>query len=120
MLKLYNYLEKVTKGHNKRKWLYESNPEHVYSEVMDVLDIKDELEGYISLDRAIKACKALQIPVARNFKKIYCHNGENLGIDWKMSPFACYLLIINCNPANENVAKAQLFFAMNQKFEGAK
>ncbi|MFL5753801.1 MAG: hypothetical protein ACJ76F_10375 [Bacteroidia bacterium] len=115
MLKLYDYLEGVMEEHNRKQWLFDTKLDHFASEVMEVLEINDPLEADLSLQRALLACRALQFPDGNNFKQVYRFNGEQLLVDWRLSPLACYLLIINCSPANELVARAQLFFAMNQK-----
>ena len=110
MLKLYDYLEE----HNNRQWYYDNRLDYFASEIMKMLEIEDETDITFSLSRALQVCRTLNIPVSRNFKKVYRFNGVNLVTDWKISPLASYLIIINCNPENEQVAKAQLFFAMNQ------
>ena len=45
---------------------------------------------------------------------MYCYDGESLVADWKVSSLAHYLITINCNPANEQVAKAQVYFAFSK------
>jgi DNA-damage-inducible protein D len=35
--------------------------------------------------------------------------------DWQLSELATYLLMINCNPLNPLVAKAQLIFMMKDR-----
>ena len=114
MLKLYDYLEAMMEEHNNRQWYFETKLNYFASEVMETLEIEDDLEITTSLNRAVQACGTLNIPFNNNFKKVYRYDGENLIADWKISPLACYLIIINCNPSHESVAKAQLFFAMNQ------
>jgi hypothetical protein len=114
MLKLFDYLEAIMEERNSRQWYYESRLDYFASEIMEMLEVKDPEDSVFSLSRAIQACQTLDIPVNNNFKKVYRFDGINLVADWKVSPLACYLLIVNCNPVNEQVAKAQLFFAMNQ------
>ncbi|MFY9308215.1 MAG: hypothetical protein WAQ28_04110 [Bacteroidia bacterium] len=113
MLKLFDYLEDIMEEHNNRQWYYETRLDYFANEIMELLGI-DEMDFAYSLTRTFQACQALKIPANHNFKKVYRFDGSNLITDWKVSPLACYLIIINCNPANEQVAKAQLFFAMNQ------
>jgi len=114
MLKLYDYLEEMIEEHNNLQWFLDSKLHYFASEIMSTLDIEDNEEMSASINRAFQACKILHIPINRNFRKIFRYDGNNLMVDWKLSPFACYLIIINCSPEHENVAKAQLFFAMNQ------
>ena len=81
---------------------------------MEMLDIEDAEEIVRSLNRTFHACGTLNISFNRNFKRVYRFDGERLIVDWKISPLACYLIIINCNPNHESVAKAQIYFAMNK------
>ena len=114
MLKLYDYLETMMEEHNKRQWFFESKLNFFVGDIMEIMDIADTGEIASSLNRAIQACETLDIPFNKNFKRVYRFNGNALIADWKISALACYLVIINCNPNHERVAKAQLFFAMNQ------
>ena len=111
MLKLYDYLEDMTAG-NGRHWYYQNRLKYYMSDIMEELHISEE-DAHISVKRACLACLQLDIPVDLNFKRTFSHDGNTLKADWKLSALACYLVIINADPANENVARAQLFFAMN-------
>jgi len=97
----------------KSTWLFDARYPYLASEIIDSLNIKDANEIAISLNRAFIACRILQIPLHRNFKKVYRFDGETMVADWKISALACYLIVINCNPSHESVARAQLYFAMN-------
>lgn len=114
MLKLYDYLEDMMEEHNNHQWFYETRLTYFANDILEMLEVTDQIEAAFSLNRTFQACKALDIPFNKNFKKVYRYNGEDLMADYKISPFACYLLIINCNPSHASVAKAQLYFAMNQ------
>lgn len=114
MLSLHKHTENRLDEHKKQPWFFEVRLNYFVSEIMDMLDIEDADEIVLSLYRAFQVCGTLQLPLHRNFKKVYRFDGENMIADWKISSLACYLLIINCNPINENVAKAQLYFAVKQ------
>ena len=114
MLKIYDYLEETPEELNRRKLFFENSFKYYTSDIMELLNIKDTDDIVSSLNRAFLACESLQIPLNYNFKKIYCFDGKNMIVDWKISTLACYLIVINCNPSNECVAKAQLYFALNQ------
>jgi hypothetical protein len=97
------------------QWLFEARLNYFVSDIMATLDIEDVNEIAASLNRAFQACGTLQLPFSRNFKKVYRSDGDKMLMDWKISPLACYLIVINCNPSYEHVAKAQLYFAMHKK-----
>lgn len=113
MLTLYDYLQTSIEKHNQQQWFAESKLNYFASEIMQTLAIDDADEIAISINRAFEACSILHIPFQQNFKRVYCYDGQNLLMDWKISSLACYLIVINCNPNRESVAKAQLYFAMN-------
>lgn len=113
-LKIYDYLDIVMQEHQKQQWFKNFKLNYFVSDIMNNLNIDDTNEIQISLNRTFNACSTLHISKRQNFKKIYRFDGENLHIDWKISSLACYLVIINCNPTNEFVARAQLHFALNR------
>lgn len=116
MLKLYDYLETRLDEHNKFHHIFfDSKLDYFVSEIMEMLVINDPDEIASSVNRAFRVCEALQLSQGRNFKRVYRYDGENMKPDWKISSLACYLIVINSNPSNEHVAKAQLYFAMKIK-----
>lgn len=114
MLKLYDYLEYMMEEYNNRQWFFETRLNYFAHDIMEMLNIEDAEEIAESLNRAFQACSTLNIPFNKNFKRVYRFNGEYLIADWKISSLACYLIVINCNPSHESVAKAQIYFAMNK------
>ena len=80
------------------------------SDLVESLMIEDREELQFAIKRAFKACTALRISVRDNFKSVIRFDGVNLLEDWKISSLASYLIIINANPLNPNVAKAQLYY----------
>lgn len=113
MLNLYKLPGNGVQEYKKQQWFFEARLNYFASEVMDMLGIVDADETDLSLYRAFQVCGTLQLPVHRHFKRVYRSDGENLIADWKISPLACYLIVINCDPIHENVAKAQLYFAIH-------
>jgi hypothetical protein len=81
------------------------------SDIMDKLGCEKDEEIDEAIQRVVQVCQSLNIPLKRNFRRIYRYDGFKMITDWKISPLACYLLMINGNPCNPNVAKAQIFFA---------
>lgn len=113
-LKIYDYLDLVMQENQKKQWFKNFELNYFVSDVMASLKIKNFEEIEMALNRTFSVCNSLQISKVQNFKKIYRFDGKNLHIDWKISSLACYLIIINCNPSNEFVARAQLHFALNR------
>jgi len=114
MLTLYKYLDSLIDHQHKSGWFFEPTLNYHASEIMKTLEVEDVEEMSSSINRAIQACEAMHIPLKRNFKKVFCFDGQNLIEDWKISALASYLIVINCHPGHERVAKAQLYFAMNR------
>ena len=112
-IEIYDYLDSIMQEYKKQEWLRELKLDFFVSDVMKNLNINDETEITISINRTLDVCHNLKISVPQNFKKIYRSDGYNIHTDWKISSLACYLIIINCNPNNETVAKAQLHFVLN-------
>ncbi|MDI1318172.1 hypothetical protein [Flavobacterium sp.] len=111
-LRIYDYLDVLLQEH-KNQQFKNFKLKYFLTDIMNILDINDAVEIQVSLDRTFAICNALHISQLANFQKIYRFDGENLQADWKISSLACYLIIINCNPTNEFVARAQLHFVMN-------
>jgi hypothetical protein len=114
MLTLYDHIEAIIQENNQRQRFLETQLNLFANDVMKILNIEDHSEITLSISRAFQACDRLKISFDKNFKRVFRFNGEELISDWKISPLASYLIIINCNPNNASVAKAQLYFAMKQ------
>ncbi|MEO8085981.1 MAG: hypothetical protein ABI763_04125 [Bacteroidota bacterium] len=112
MLRLYDHLETIIEVHQDRQRFFEAHLPYFANEIMETLAIADADEIALALKRTFEAFSILHIPVHHNFKRVFRYDGENLITDWMVSSLAHYLIIINCNPANERVAKAQLYFAL--------
>ncbi len=109
-----NYIEPLQAPY----WFFEAKLNYLLTEVMEELGIDNENDIATSLSRALRACDTLQLPISRNFRKVFRSEGHQMKSDWEISPVACYLLVINCNPTYESVAKAQLYFALNRVAHG--
>jgi hypothetical protein len=80
------------------------------SELTERLNVsEDELDA--AVERAFKACASLNISIKHNFKSVFRTCEDHLVTDWKLSALACYLIVINADPANERVARMQVHFA---------
>ncbi len=111
---IYDYLDIVMQEHQKQQWFKTYQLNYFVRDIMTNLNIDDDNEIEIAVRRTFDACKILQISKNHNFKKVFRFDGKNLHVDWKISSLACYLIIINCDPSNTLVARAQLHFAINQ------
>lgn len=111
-IKMYDELQLVMQENQNR---FKGYPLHYFvSDIMNDLHIESMQEIETSMNRTFDVCDTLQISRQQNFEKIYRSDGKDLCIDWKISSLACYLVIINCNPANECVARAQIHFALHR------
>lgn len=115
MLKVYDYLGELMEWRSRREQFVRPQWSHFASEIKEMLEIDDLGEFEQALQRTFQSIQSLQLPLERNFKKVFRYNGQQLVQDWKVSPLASYLIIINCNPAHATVARAQLYFLMTQK-----
>jgi hypothetical protein len=80
------------------------------SELTERLQVPEE-DLDIAIERAFKACISLNISIKNNFKSVFRTCDDHLVTDWKLTPLACYLIVINADPANQRVAKMQVHFA---------
>ncbi len=88
------------------------------SDLMKMLDYPDMKSFKKVIDRATKAFITLNIPHYENIilekRNI---DGKEIN-DFKLTRFACYLVVMNGNPKKPEVAKAQQYFAeQTRKFE---
>lgn len=80
-----------------------------------------DLEEYLELDdegfqealaKAEKACLCLHIPLQNNLKYVFRYTDQGLFRDIRLSALLSYLVSINANPDNINVARMQLYFGL--------
>lgn len=110
MLKLYDYFDEVMASkaeHREQKLRYYA------SDIMDELGYERSDDVDSALKRTFMICQSLQISIPVNFRQVYRFDGEKILKDWKLSPLACYIMIMNGNPCNPNVARAQLLLVNN-------
>lgn len=65
-----------------------------------------------AINKAMTTCNTLSIPIMENFVQIQTidENAKN-GFDFKLSRFACYLVVMNADSKKPAVAQAQAYFA---------
>lgn len=109
MIKLYDHLDELLDNEHKRN-LHRTTVMHLLvSDLMEDLGYRNENDLHHALMRAFEICCTMHISIADNFKRIYRYNDNLVEVDWEVSDLGCYLLLINGNSCNPNVAKAQLY-----------
>jgi len=84
-------------------WLYISDlKRHLDCESDDIIQN--------AFARALRTMLILNIPVRHHMKEIYRTEEEGVFIDYRLSSLATYLTIINAEPVNPIIARAQLYF----------
>ena len=82
------------------------------SDLVESIGLRDEMQLEDALRRAFKVCTSLRIPIEDNFASVYRFDGTEMVPDWKLSALASYLVIVNADPENSKVARAQLYFTL--------
>ncbi len=107
MLAIYDYLEEIlSERRHPRPAL-----RFYASEITEQIGGVSPSDMAEALRRAMGVCAAAGLPVADHFRGVYRFDGQNLIADFLLSSAGCYLLILNGNPFNPLVAKAQLSFS---------
>lgn len=78
-------------------------------DLLESLEMEDEHQLDIAVERAINACISLSIPSRKHFRRVFFikHNGIHRG--WRLSALGCYLTMVNEDPSNPMVAQFQAF-----------
>ena len=78
------------------------------SELQKILELPmfNQLEE--ALRRAMNVCRSQQLELAEHFKPIYRCEKTGVVKDWKLSPLAWCLVMVNANPVYPEVARMQL------------
>lgn len=65
-----------------------------------------------AINKAMTTCNTLSIPIMENFVQIQTiDESGKTGFDFKLSRFACYLVVMNADSKKTAVAQAQAYFA---------
>ena len=88
------------------------------SDLMKMLGYKDFKTFQRAIDRAITACMTINIPHYENFIAEQRDINGDRQHDFKLTRFACYMVVMNADPKKPEVASAQVYFAeQTRKFE---
>ncbi|MDX5481990.1 MAG: hypothetical protein LPK07_09930 [Hymenobacteraceae bacterium] len=62
----------------------------------------------LAIRRATEVCNSLHLPLQENFKVVFRSQNGEVVQDWRLSPMAYLLMVINSDANNELVAKMQV------------
>lgn len=84
------------------------------SELLQVLALPQLSLLEDAIKRAMSACRSQQLVLAEHFKPIYRCQETGVVKDWKLSPLAWCLVMLNADPAYPEVARMQLALISKQ------
>ena len=88
------------------------------TDLMKMLGYKDLKTFQKAIDRAITSCMTINIPHYENFISEQRAIDGVKQQDFKLTRFACYMVVMNADPKKIEVASAQVYFAeQTRKFE---
>ena len=61
-----------------------------------------------AVKRATEVCHSMHLPLQENFKVVFRSVNGNVVQDWRLSPMAYLLMVLNADPHNEMVARTQV------------
>jgi DNA-damage-inducible protein D len=64
-----------------------------------------------AINKAMTTCNTLNIPIIENFEQVSQIVDGRSALDFKLSRFACYLVVMNADSKKAPVAQAQAYFA---------
>ncbi|WP_239020972.1 hypothetical protein [Pontibacter arcticus] len=86
----------------------EKNLTYYASDLLTADACKSMAELGKAIRKATRVCKKLDLPLKENFKLVFRAQGSEVVQDWKLSPMAYMLLILNTDSKNEVVAQLQV------------
>lgn len=81
------------------------------SELMTFLGYETWVSFEKAINKAMTTCNTLGIPIMENFCQISKEEEGKTVYDFKLSRFACYLVVMNADNKKAPVAQAQAYFA---------
>lgn len=79
--------------------------------LMHNLEYDDAQRFRTVIEAAVRACAVQHMPVQHHFRTIFISDHETVYQDYRLSWLACYLIVMNADPAYPVVAQAQLRLA---------
>ena len=116
MLKIYDSLHEILET---SQFGYTSSTvrlRYYASELLLRLGMDNDLETRSeAVRRTMKICHTAGISINQNFRQVYVHFDSELEPDWMLSSLAAFLFLLNGNPENPFVARAQLTLLLKIK-----
>lgn len=81
------------------------------SKLMSFLGYESWSSFQKAINKAMTTCNTLNIPILENFEQVSVIADGKQVLDFKLSRFACYLVVMNADSKKEPVAQAQAYFA---------
>ena len=81
------------------------------SKLMHFLGYESWASFQKAINKAMTTCNTLNIPIVENFEQVYSVVDGKSALDFKLSRFACYLIVMNADNKKHHVAQAQVYFA---------
>lgn len=81
------------------------------SRLMNFLGYDTWVSFQKAINKAMTTCNTLNIPIIENFEQVSVLIDGKPALDFKLSRFACYLVVMNADSKKAPVAQAQAYFA---------
>jgi hypothetical protein len=88
--------------------LADQNLAYYASDLLHLTGCENMNELGTALKRATEVCNCMHIPLRENFKVVFRQQNGELLQDWRLSPMAYMLLVLNSNSQNDLVAHLQV------------
>lgn len=89
-----------------------SNLKHYASDLIKEHNCESLEELGIAVKRATEVCTCMHVPLQENFKVVFRSQGGEVIQDWRLSPLAYLLTLINSSAKSDAVARLQVEMAM--------
>lgn len=77
---------------------------------LEVYGLVDMPTTQVIIERAVRACQIVNIPIRGNFKHVYVSNGVETVRIWRLSELAFKLVILYADPDSPAIVRAQIAF----------
>ncbi|WP_230407019.1 hypothetical protein [Pontibacter cellulosilyticus] len=88
--------------------LADQNLTYYASDLLHLTGCESMDELGTALRRATEVCTCMHIPLRENFKVVFRPQNGELVQDWRLSPMAYMLMVLNSNSQNDLVAHLQV------------